>query len=85
MLRSRLSQETESYIMITRQLELTLDGQGSTYRPRRGRRPSAFTSRWWFRRMHQIVDQAFDWQPAPPPPPEQTWFPGSHRQVSINS
>jgi hypothetical protein len=30
---------------------------------------------WWFDRMRQVVDRAFDWQAAPTPPPEQIWFP----------
>jgi hypothetical protein len=30
---------------------------------------------WWFERMRRVVDRAFDWQPAPPPRPEQIWFP----------
>jgi hypothetical protein len=38
--------------------------------------PSFRRAQWWFRRMRQIVDSALDWQPAPPPRPEQTLFPG---------
>jgi len=30
---------------------------------------------WWFDRIRQIVDRAFDWQPAPLPRPEQIWLP----------
>jgi hypothetical protein len=30
---------------------------------------------WWFERMRQAVDNAFDWHPAPPARPEQIWFP----------
>jgi hypothetical protein len=67
------------------QLELSLGNHRVTRLPRANRHPSAFTSRWWFERMRQIVDCAFDWQPAPPPRPEQIWFPGTHRQVSVNS
>jgi hypothetical protein len=41
---------------------------------RRQRRLSR--ANWWFERMREAVDRAFDWQPAPPPPrPEQIWFP----------
>jgi hypothetical protein len=32
-------------------------------------------ARWWFERMREAVDRALDWQPAPPPRPEQIWFP----------
>ena len=40
---------------------------------RRQRRMSR--ANWWFARMREAVDKAFDWQPAPPARPEQTWFP----------
>jgi len=29
---------------------------------------------WWFQRMRQVVDRAFDWQPTPAPRPEQIWL-----------
>ena len=67
------------------QLELSLDNHCAMRLPRANRPPAAYTSRWWFERMRQIVDRAFDWQPAPPPRPEQIWLPGTHRQVSVNS
>jgi hypothetical protein len=67
------------------QLELSLDSHRATLLPRLNHCPSKFTSRWWFERMRQVVDRAFDWQPAPPPRPEQIWFPGTHRQVNVNS
>jgi hypothetical protein len=67
------------------QLELSLGNHCAMRLPRASRPPATFTSRWWFDRMRQIVDRAFDWQPAPPPRPEQIWFPGTHRQVSVNS
>jgi hypothetical protein len=71
--------------MIDTQLELSLSSPRPEQTPRANRPPSAYTSRWWFQRMRQIVDHAFDWQPVPPPRPEQIWFPGTHRQVSVNS
>jgi hypothetical protein len=43
---------------------------------RRGR------ARWWFERMRRIVDEAFDWQAVPEPPPRQTWFENGYRQPS---
>jgi hypothetical protein len=30
---------------------------------------------WWFERMRKVVDGARVWQSAPPPRPEQIWFP----------
>jgi hypothetical protein len=35
---------------------------GQARRHKQGRITRA---RWWFSRMHQIVEQARDWQPAP--------------------
>ena len=69
--------------MTDTQLELGLGSPRVTQPLRTNRPPSPFTSRWWFRQMHQIVDRAFDWQPAPPARPEQTWLPGTHRQVRV--
>ena len=40
-------------------------------------------SAWWFERMRKVVDNAFDWQPAPQARPEQTFIPGTHRQVEV--
>ena len=62
--------------MTDAQLELSLGNQRVTPSPRANRRLSTFDSRWWFQRMRQIVDRAMDWQPAPPPRPEQIDFPG---------
>jgi hypothetical protein len=69
--------------MTDTQLELSLGASRMTQSPRTNRSSSPFTARWWFNQMHQIVDRAFDWQPAPPARPEQTWFPGTHRQVRV--
>ena len=77
--------KTERLTMIDTQLELSLSSPGATQSPRTSRHPSAYTSGWWFQRMRQIVDCAFDWQPTPQPRPEQIWFSGTHRQVSVNS
>jgi len=71
--------------MINAQLELSLGNPRVTQSSLASRHPSTFSSRWWFQRMRQIVDRAFDWQPAPPARPEQIYFPGTHRQVSVNS
>jgi hypothetical protein len=50
---------------------------------RRQRRLSR--AQWWFQRMRQIVDRTIAWQPAPVPPPEQTWFPGTALQSDLPS
>jgi hypothetical protein len=71
--------------MTDAQLELSLGTPRVASLPRANRHPSTFNSGWWFQRMRQIVDRAFDWQPAPPPRPEQIYFPGTHRRVSVNS
>lgn len=54
-------------------MEMSFDGTVSF--PPVNRRPSRFTrARWWFARMHALVDQAIDWQPAPPARPEQIYL-----------
>ncbi len=40
-------------------------------------------ARWWFERMRQVVNDAFDWQPAPAPRPQQTWFESAYRRPSL--
>ena len=61
-------------MMTNEQMELgigTVRGCPSLNRPRR----RLSRANWWFERMRHVVDRAFDWQPAPPPRPEQIWFP----------
>ncbi|TAL00002.1 MAG: hypothetical protein EPO07_10240 [Verrucomicrobia bacterium] len=64
------------------QLELGLNKDTTTQSARRanGKRPRAA---WWFAQMRRLVDQAIDWQPAPPARPEQTWFADAHRQPQL--
>jgi hypothetical protein len=38
-------------------------------------------ARWWFSRMREAVDRAFEWQPAQTPRPEQIWFSAVQRRV----
>jgi hypothetical protein len=60
--------------MLDRQLELSFaNGRGYLSPNRRQQRQSR--ARWWFDRMRQTVDRALDWQPAPPPRPEQICLP----------
>jgi len=55
------------------QMEL---GLGKTRPCPSAKRPQRRMSRanWWFQQMREIVDKAVDWQPAPPPRPEQIYF-----------
>ena len=62
--------------MTTAQLELSFHTRCTRLAPLANQGPSFRRAQWWFRRMRQIVDSALDWQPAPPPRPEQTLFPG---------
>ncbi len=61
------------------QLEITFGSHlaaGQQFRPRQTRLERG---RWWFRRMHEVVEQAVDWQDAPGARPEQT-----HLKLSRN-
>ena len=71
--------------MTDAQLELSLDSTRLARVSRSNGQVRASTARWWFRRMRQVVDRALDWEPAPPPRPEQIWFSGTHRQVRLNA
>ena len=64
------------------QLELPLAGPFACQSPA-ARRRRLTRANWWFQRMRQVVDLACDWQPAPQPRPEQTWFPNTHRKPSV--
>ena len=71
--------------MTNAQLELSLVSPRPMPSLRSNRRSSALSPQWWFRRMRQVVDRAFDWQAAPPARPEQIWLPGTHHQVHLNA
>lgn len=45
-------------------------------RPCSRRHPPArrTVARWWFARMRQVVDQAWDWNAGPPARPQQTYL-----------
>ena len=60
--------------MTNAQLELSFGTRRARPTLTPARRSSIRNARWWFRRMRQIVDGALDWQPAPPPRPEQITF-----------
>ncbi len=53
------------------QLELGLARKRNMRANRAGRRMP--TARWWFERMHQAVDRAFDWT-SPEARPQQTYM-----------
>jgi hypothetical protein len=65
----------ERLAMIDTQLELSLEAgrrcQSVDRRRRKGR------AGWWFERMRQVVDGAFDFRPVQASRPEQIWFPKS--------
>jgi hypothetical protein len=53
-----------------KQLELGLAGANRC--PRLTQRQQRMNrANWWFSQMRQVVDRAFDWQPAPRFQPEQ--------------
>ena len=56
------------------QLEMTFDRMSFMFRPADRRQRRFGRARWWFEQMRQVVDRAFDWQPAPTGRPEQIWF-----------
>jgi hypothetical protein len=58
-------------------MELSLEtAHGFAHFAPRGRRQSR--AQQWFALMREVVDRAFDWQPAPEPRPEQAWFAATH-------
>ena len=65
--------------MLDAQLEMSF-GQAERFYSRNQRRLSR--AQWWFERMRQIVERAADWRPAPPPRPEQIWFPAVNDRLA---
>ena len=51
--------------------------------PRRRRETRVARARWWFAQMREAVAKATDWSAVTPPPPEQIWIPGVHREVGV--
>jgi hypothetical protein len=60
--------------MHNQQMELMFNN-AQACQPRSRRRHRPYEASWWFARMRQVVDGAFDWRPALPPRPEQRWLP----------
>jgi len=68
--------------MIDGQLKLSFGNVGECHSmDRRQRRINR--AQWWFERMRQVVDRAFE--PVRPARPEQIWFPNAHRQAGAIS
>jgi len=73
----------ERLIMTTdQQLELGFNGGRIQLRGPRAQHRSTRAA-WWFARMRQAVDGAFDWQPAATPPAQQLEMPGTHREIQV--
>lgn len=69
--------------ILNQQLELGFAGNRAirlTARQRRMGRAS-----WWFARMREVVEGAFEWQPAPSPRPEQICFANAFRQPALEA
>lgn len=68
--------------MTNQQMEL---GFGTTrqLRPAPRRQLRLERAAWWFAQMRRAVDRAMDWQSAPAGPPQQTWLPGTRREVRV--
>lgn len=48
------------------------------------RRESRVTrANWWFAKMRTAVENAIDWQTVNEPRAQQTWMPGTHREVKV--
>ena len=58
--------------MFEGQLEMSFES-GTACLGRRQRRLTR--AHWWFQRMREVVEDAIDRQPLPPPRPEQMWLP----------
>ena len=61
--------------MTNAQLELSFENRLARLAPSATPNRTVRHAQWWFRRMRQIVDSALDWQPTPPPRPEQISLP----------
>jgi hypothetical protein len=62
--------QNERHVMQKRQLEINFTAP-VTMRPPIRRHQRMTRARWWFERMRQVADQAWDWSSGPPAPPEQ--------------
>jgi hypothetical protein len=60
-------------MMNQKQMELSLAGANKCPRTVQRRR-RLNRANWWFDQMRQVVDRAFEWEPAPRFQPEQIWL-----------
>ncbi|MDB6121114.1 MAG: hypothetical protein JWQ71_107 [Pedosphaera sp.] len=68
--------------MTNKQLELGLAGSNQCPRTVQRQR-QANRATWWFHQMHQLVDQAVEWEPAPRfQMEEQIWLTVTPKQNS---
>jgi len=70
--------------MIDGQMELSF-GKAAGCQPANRRQRRIGRANWWFARMREVVDRAFDWQPAPPARPEQIWFADGRRPAQAQA
>jgi hypothetical protein len=68
--------------MDKQQLELSL-ANGRNYRTTTRRQKRQSRAGWWFERMRQVVDRAFDWETVQPRP-QQICFPHAHREILLS-
>ena len=59
--------------MTNQQMELGI-GNARVCRSRNRPQRRQTRAQWWFDRMREAVDKAFDWQPTPQARPAQIWF-----------
>ena len=64
----------------TNQLELGFNGTQTRIHGRR-RETHMTRAKWWFAKMRDAVENA--WQEQAQPPPEQIWMPGAHRELKV--
>jgi hypothetical protein len=65
------------------QLELSIQNQQPA-RPLTARQRRRQNAAIWFSRMKEVVERATGWNPAPPPRPEQRWFPNATRSSLVS-
>lgn len=54
-------------IILTEQMELSLEQRARKAPRRHARRDLEAKSRWWFAQMRRVVDRAVDWETKPQP------------------
>jgi len=66
--------------MTTNQLELGFNGTQARIFGRR-RETRVTRAKWWFTKMREAVENA--WQEQSQPRPEQIWMPGANRSLEV--